>query len=232
MQDIINRVTQNVGIDPETAKPAIGMVLNLLKSVLPPETVNSVLAVVPGASELMTSADGAGGSGGIGGMLGGALGSLTGGSAPVTMLATAFGRPGGIRTPNPRIWSPVLYQFELLTQPVASTNHRRHMKRAQALLDQSRGSLEPVFHRASDCGCAAKRTRLAKLLDDLRDDARTHGAAALTDGEAEALIHRDRLDELDGHGDVVTRHDHFHAVGQTGRFRPSRPWYGSRTGDL
>jgi hypothetical protein len=25
-----------------------------------------------------------------------------------------FGRPGGIRTPNTRIWSPVLYQFELL----------------------------------------------------------------------------------------------------------------------
>ena len=25
-----------------------------------------------------------------------------------------FGRPGGIRTPNPRIWSPVLYQLELL----------------------------------------------------------------------------------------------------------------------
>jgi hypothetical protein len=24
------------------------------------------------------------------------------------------GRPGGIRTPNTRIWSPVLYQFELL----------------------------------------------------------------------------------------------------------------------
>ncbi len=24
------------------------------------------------------------------------------------------GRPGGIRTPNPRIWSPVLYQLELL----------------------------------------------------------------------------------------------------------------------
>lgn len=24
------------------------------------------------------------------------------------------GRPGGIRTPNTRIWSPVLYQLELL----------------------------------------------------------------------------------------------------------------------
>lgn len=28
---------------------------------------------------------------------------------------TKFGRPGGIRTPNPQIWSLPLYQFELLT---------------------------------------------------------------------------------------------------------------------
>src|SRR5579862_203904 len=25
-----------------------------------------------------------------------------------------IGRPGGIRTPNPRFWRPMLYQFELL----------------------------------------------------------------------------------------------------------------------
>lgn len=28
--------------------------------------------------------------------------------------STGDGRAGGIRTPNPRIWSPLLYQFELL----------------------------------------------------------------------------------------------------------------------
>src|SRR3954451_15317832 len=52
------------------------------------------------------------------------------------------------------------------------------------------------------------------LLDDLGDDARAHGAATLTDGEAQARIHGDRLDQLDVHGDVVARHDHLDALGQ------------------
>src|SRR3954469_20690967 len=44
------------------------------------------------------------------------------------------------------------------------------------------------------------------LLDDLGDDARADGAATLTDGEAQALVHGDRLDELDLHLHVVTGH--------------------------
>jgi hypothetical protein len=35
MQDLINRVVQNVGIHAGVAQPAIGVVLNLFKSVLP-----------------------------------------------------------------------------------------------------------------------------------------------------------------------------------------------------
>src|SRR5260370_19196341 len=36
-------------------------------------------------------------------------------SAPVPRLDSGeIDRPGGIRTPNPRFWRPMLYQFELL----------------------------------------------------------------------------------------------------------------------
>lgn len=38
----------------------------------------------------------------------------------ILLIVTNFlqcGRSGGIRTPNTRIWSPLLYQLELLTQP-------------------------------------------------------------------------------------------------------------------
>src|SRR3954451_3899752 len=52
------------------------------------------------------------------------------------------------------------------------------------------------------------------LLDDLGDDARAHRAATLADGETEAGVHGDRLDQLDLHGDVVARHDHLDALGQ------------------
>ena len=36
------------------------------------------------------------------------------------------------------------------------------------------------------------------------------GPAALTDGEALLLLHRDARDELDGHLHVVARHHHLH----------------------
>src|ERR1700712_5683472 len=53
-----------------------------------------------------------------------------------------------------------------------------------------------------------------RLLDDLHDRAGAHGAATLTDGEAEALFHGDRLDQLDRHVGGVARHDHLGALGQ------------------
>src|ERR1700743_667957 len=46
------------------------------------------------------------------------------------------------------------------------------------------------------------------LLDSLGDNPRADGAATLADGEPQTLIHGDRLDQLDRHLDVVTRHHH------------------------
>src|SRR5215208_4175646 len=54
------------------------------------------------------------------------------------------------------------------------------------------------------------------LLDDFGDAAGAHAAAALADGEAQAGVHGDRLDELDGHLDVVARHHHLRALGEVG----------------
>src|SRR3954471_7871739 len=61
--------------------------------------------------------------------------------------------------------------------------------------------------------------RIRLLLDDLGDDARAHRAATLADGEAQALVHGDRLDEVDLHLDVVAGHDHLDALGQMGAAR-------------
>src|SRR5437763_455052 len=57
------------------------------------------------------------------------------------------------------------------------------------------------------------------LLDDLRDAAGADGAAALADGEAQLLVHGDRLAQLDGHQRVVAGHDHLGALGQADRPR-------------
>src|ERR1700761_6221843 len=54
------------------------------------------------------------------------------------------------------------------------------------------------------------------LLDYLGDDSRADGATTLADGEAQALIHGDRLDQVDRPLDVVAGHHHLRALGQVG----------------
>src|SRR4051812_42656001 len=52
------------------------------------------------------------------------------------------------------------------------------------------------------------------LLVDLDDLTGANGATTLADGELQALLHGDRLDQLHVHGGVVARHDHLGAAGQ------------------
>src|ERR1700722_3436710 len=51
---------------------------------------------------------------------------------------------------------------------------------------------------------------LKQLLHDLGDDAGADGLAALADGKAQSVFHRDRADQLHRHLDVVPGHDHLH----------------------
>src|SRR6185437_2935211 len=51
-------------------------------------------------------------------------------------------------------------------------------------------------------------------LGDFSDDAGADRAAALANGEAKLLLHRDRHDKLDRNRDIVARHDHLSALGQ------------------
>ena len=65
--------------------------------------------------------------------------------------------------------------------------------------------------------CGTGAPLVPSLLDDLGDHAGAHGAAALADREAEALVHGDRLDQLDLHLRVVARHDHLLALRELDR---------------
>src|SRR5436190_17356427 len=65
----------------------------------------------------------------------------------------------------------------------------------------------------SELGYAALKSdwvclRKPGLRQDLGDDAGADGAATLADGEAHALLHRDRDDQLHRHRHVVARHHH------------------------
>lgn len=68
MQEIIGRVTAVAGLDETTARKAIAIVLELIKSEAPAEQTNALFGKLQGAEELAAEA---GGSGGLFGAIGG-----------------------------------------------------------------------------------------------------------------------------------------------------------------
>src|SRR5213592_4836744 len=63
---------------------------------------------------------------------------------------------------------------------------------------------------------------IGPLLENLRDHAGAHRAAALANREPQLLLHRDRRDQLDRHLRVVPRHHHLHPRRQLHRPRHVR----------
>jgi hypothetical protein len=74
IEDLINRVATAAGLDPAVASKAIGMILGFLQKEGPTEQVNTMLAALPGTSELIAQAEADGGGGGLMGMMGGMMG--------------------------------------------------------------------------------------------------------------------------------------------------------------
>lgn len=73
MEELINRVVQNVGLDPALAEKAVGMILAFLQKEAP-EAAAEAFAAMPGADALAAAnaaGDGGGLMGGLMGMMGG-----------------------------------------------------------------------------------------------------------------------------------------------------------------
>src|SRR5229473_1139466 len=64
---------------------------------------------------------------------------------------------------------------------------------------------------------AGLQARPNRLLDHVRHRSGADRTAAFADGEAETLLHRDRVNELNRQRRVVARHDHLRAFGQIRR---------------
>ncbi|WP_394690128.1 DUF2267 domain-containing protein [Hoeflea sp.] len=56
MDELISRITSNVGIDADTAKQAVGAILAFLEKEGPTDKVKEMLAAVPGAQDLIAMA--------------------------------------------------------------------------------------------------------------------------------------------------------------------------------
>jgi len=74
MEELISRITSNVGIDEETARRAVSIILSFLKREGDSEKVAELAQRIPGAEAYVDEADSGGGGGGLLGGLGGLMG--------------------------------------------------------------------------------------------------------------------------------------------------------------
>lgn len=77
MNELVTRVTENVGIDPQLAEKAIGMMLGFLQREAADGPVARMIEAIPGATELVAQYNGEGSGGG--GLLGGLMSAVGGG---------------------------------------------------------------------------------------------------------------------------------------------------------
>jgi hypothetical protein len=73
MDELVDQVVGNVGIDRPVAERAVGIILDFLAAEGPPDTVQALLGRLPGAAEAVASARAEGGGGpfaGAGGIMG------------------------------------------------------------------------------------------------------------------------------------------------------------------
>ena len=81
MEELLARITQATGLDPNTATKAIGIILNFLQKEGPPAEVAKLLAAIPGADNVTAQS----GDDGPGTMTGGLMGMLGGGGGVMAL---------------------------------------------------------------------------------------------------------------------------------------------------
>lgn len=70
MDELIARVTQKTGLDQDTARKAIGLILGYLQKEGPATEVNQLITALPGAQDAINETSSGGGGGGLMGMMG------------------------------------------------------------------------------------------------------------------------------------------------------------------
>src|SRR3954467_8490324 len=78
---------------------------------------------------------------------------------------------------------------------------------------RSRGPRTPNLRFWRPTLCQLSYAPAVRLLNDLCHDTRAHGLAALADGKAQSLLHRDGRDQRHHHLHVVPGHHHLRALG-------------------
>ncbi len=89
MEELINRITTNVGIDADQARNAVGMILGFLQKEGPQEQIAQMMAAMPGAQALVDAAP-------SGGMLAGMMPGVMGLGTKLMGMGIGMGEISGI----------------------------------------------------------------------------------------------------------------------------------------
>ncbi|MDE1159401.1 MAG: hypothetical protein PW791_14240 [Neorhizobium sp.] len=85
MNELVSRVADSVGISPDIAEKAIGMMLGFLQREAEDGPVARMIEAIPGATDLVAQYNGEGTGSGGGGLLGGLMASFGGGGGVMAL---------------------------------------------------------------------------------------------------------------------------------------------------
>jgi hypothetical protein len=93
VQELVDRIVTNVGVEPDLATRSVSIILNFLSAEAPPDVMRKVVDSIPGADIMLAApAPKAGGLiGSVTGMLGGLVGGGMGGAMAAFTLLTDAG---------------------------------------------------------------------------------------------------------------------------------------------
>lgn len=89
MEELIGRITANVGIDADQATSAVGAILGFLQKEGPEDKVSSMISAIPGADTAISAADG-------GGMLSGMMPGVMGLGSQLMGMGMGMGEIQGV----------------------------------------------------------------------------------------------------------------------------------------
>lgn len=89
MEELIARITSNVGIDAATAEKSVGMILAFLQKEGPADQVQQLLAAIPGAEEAVAQVKG-------GGFLSNLMGGVMGLGSQLMSAGLGMGEISGV----------------------------------------------------------------------------------------------------------------------------------------
>jgi hypothetical protein len=109
MKELIDMLTQNLGVTGAQAEGGTGVLLKAAQEKLGSAEFGRMLGGVPGLTDLLKKAPAAGG-GGLGGLLGGLAGAMGGNAALIANIVQGFGKLG-LKPDDAKKFAPIILGF-------------------------------------------------------------------------------------------------------------------------